>query len=90
MLPLLEGDLFAILQSVTGHTLADMPVRVKPGASCCVVLASGGYPQAYQTGREIFGLADAAALCTPDGAFLRLWPHRHGTDGFFAAVWQRR
>ena len=21
---------------------------------------------------------------------LRLWPHRHGTDGFFAAVWQKR
>jgi len=21
--------------------------------------------------------------------FLRLWPHRHGTDGFFAAVWER-
>jgi 16S rRNA (cytosine967-C5)-methyltransferase len=25
-----------------------------------------------------------------EGRFLRLWPHRHGTDGFFAAVWQRR
>ena len=24
------------------------------------------------------------------GDHLRLWPHRHGTDGFFAAVWQRR
>ena len=24
-----------------------------------------------------------------DGRFLRLWPHRHGTDGFFAAVWER-
>jgi 16S rRNA (cytosine967-C5)-methyltransferase len=24
------------------------------------------------------------------GRFLRLWPHRHGSDGFFAAVWQRR
>ncbi len=24
------------------------------------------------------------------GLYLRLWPHRHGTDGFFAAVWQRR
>ena len=24
------------------------------------------------------------------GSFLRLWPHRHGTDGFFAAVWQKR
>ncbi len=23
------------------------------------------------------------------GDFLRLWPHRHGTDGFFAAVWER-
>jgi 16S rRNA (cytosine967-C5)-methyltransferase len=30
----------------------------------------------------------AAALV--ESRFLRLWPHRHGTDGFFAAVWQRR
>ncbi|CAM5790685.1 RsmB/NOP family class I SAM-dependent RNA methyltransferase [Ottowia pentelensis] len=32
----------------------------------------------------------AASLCAGDGRFLRLWPHRHGTDGFFAAVWQRK
>ena len=25
-----------------------------------------------------------------EGGMLRLWPQRHGTDGFFAAVWQRR
>ena len=31
---------------------------------------------------------DPAALVA--GPFLRLWPHRHHTDGFFAAVWQRR
>jgi 16S rRNA (cytosine967-C5)-methyltransferase len=30
---------------------------------------------------------DASAL-TPDG-FVRTWPHRHGTDGFFAAAWVR-
>ena len=24
------------------------------------------------------------------GPYLRLWPHRHQMDGFFAAVWQRR
>lgn len=24
------------------------------------------------------------------GPYLRLWPHRHGTDGFFAAAWHRR
>lgn len=30
-------------------------------------------------------------LCTGEGGrYLRLWPHRHGTDGFFAAAWQRR
>jgi 16S rRNA (cytosine967-C5)-methyltransferase len=30
----------------------------------------------------------AEALCS--GTYLRLWPHRHATDGFFAAVWERR
>jgi 16S rRNA (cytosine967-C5)-methyltransferase len=34
------------------------------------------------------GVSHAVELCT-DGC-LRLWPHRHGTDGFFAAVWQRK
>jgi 16S rRNA (cytosine967-C5)-methyltransferase len=29
-----------------------------------------------------------ASLCVGD--YLRLWPHKHQTDGFFAAVWQRR
>jgi 16S rRNA (cytosine967-C5)-methyltransferase len=24
------------------------------------------------------------------GPYLRLWPHQHGTDGFFAAVWQKK
>ena len=33
-------------------------------------------------------VTDAESLCT--GPFLRLWPHRHGTDGFFAAVWIRK
>lgn len=33
-------------------------------------------------------VSEAARLV--EGANLRLWPHRHGTDGFFAAVWQRR
>jgi 16S rRNA (cytosine967-C5)-methyltransferase len=36
---------------------------------------------------------NAPSLCSggdDGGAFLRLWPHRHATDGFFAAVWQRK
>jgi len=32
----------------------------------------------------------ATGLVTGEnGQYLRLWPHRHGTDGFFAAVWQK-
>lgn len=32
-------------------------------------------------------VSQAASLCTADGLYLRLWPHLHATDGFFAAVW---
>jgi 16S rRNA (cytosine967-C5)-methyltransferase len=32
----------------------------------------------------------AAGLCTPGGEYLRLWPHRHATDGFFAAAWVKK
>jgi len=34
-------------------------------------------------------IAPAAELCSPDGRDLRLWPHRHGTDGFYAAAWEK-
>ncbi len=34
------------------------------------------------------GVANAETLV--QGSMLRLWPHRHGTDGFFAAVWERK
>jgi len=30
---------------------------------------------------------DAASLCSADGMYLRLWPHLHASDGFFAAAW---
>lgn len=33
---------------------------------------------------------DGAFAGTPAGRYLRLWPDLHGTDGFFAAVWQKR
>ncbi|MCX8517567.1 MAG: RsmB/NOP family class I SAM-dependent RNA methyltransferase [Rhodoferax sp.] len=38
-------------------------------------------------------VAEASSLCQggEDGQrYLRLWPHVHGTDGFFAAVWQKK
>lgn len=37
-------------------------------------------------------VANAQELCAggeDERLYLRLWPHRHGTDGFFAAIWTR-
>ena len=44
---------------------------------------------ALLTGLKVEG---AEGLCAgAEGArYLRLWPHRHATDGFFAAVWNRK
>ncbi|MBU3648838.1 MAG: RsmB/NOP family class I SAM-dependent RNA methyltransferase [Limnohabitans sp.] len=36
---------------------------------------------------EALQVPEAASLSTTDGQYLRLWPHSHGTDGFFAAAW---
>lgn len=60
VLPLLEGDLLDIMLAVRDERLADVPVKFRDGASCCVVLASSGYPGAYLTGYPIeFGTAES-------------------------------
>ena len=33
-------------------------------------------------------ISHAESLCSADGRFLRLSPHQHEADGFFAAIWQ--
>lgn len=58
VLPLLEGDLLEIMQATTNGTLAGVPVKWKDAYAACVVLASGGYPQTYESGKRITGLVD--------------------------------
>ena len=53
VLPLLVSDLLEIMLAVRGGTLREDIVRFREGAACCVVLASEGYPQKYETGFEI-------------------------------------
>ncbi len=53
VLPLLETDLFEIMLAVEEERLSEVPVRLKSGAACCVVMASRGYPTGYHTGFEI-------------------------------------
>lgn len=53
VLPLLVSDLLEIMLAVRGGTLREDMVRFCEGAACCVVLASEGYPQKYETGFKI-------------------------------------
>lgn len=57
VLPLLESDLLAVMQATTNGTLAGLDVRFSKKSAACVVLASGGYPQHYEKGKPIGGLA---------------------------------
>ena len=58
VLPLLESDLLKVMTACTEGTLADTEVRFSDGAAACVILASGGYPVAYEKGKPITGLVD--------------------------------
>ena len=56
VLPMLETDLLDIMEAVENQKLGDLPIQWKKGACACVILASGGYPGKYETGKEITGL----------------------------------
>lgn len=54
-----DFDLAEVLGDVAAGNLIASKLRWKPGASACVVLASGGYPGKFETGKPIDGLASA-------------------------------
>lgn len=59
VLPLLEGDLYALFESAAEGRLNPEAVQVKPGYALTVVAASEGYPGPYPKGRPIEGLEAA-------------------------------
>ena len=53
VLPLLKTDLLTIMQAVEEERLSELKIEWSSGAAACVILASGGYPLAYEKGKEI-------------------------------------
>ena len=53
VLPLLESDLLTVMKATTNGTLCDCEVKFKNGAAACVVMASYGYPQKYESGFDL-------------------------------------
>jgi phosphoribosylamine--glycine ligase len=58
----LKGDLVEVLEAVIDNRLADATLEWDPRPAVCVVMASGGYPDKYEKGREITGLDRAARM----------------------------
>ena len=53
VLPLLKTDLLTIMQAVENETLSEIAAEWRDGRAACVILASGGYPEHYETGKPI-------------------------------------
>jgi 16S rRNA (cytosine967-C5)-methyltransferase len=74
---------------------------VKPGgrlvyATCSILRAENdAVADAFHASHPQFrplsaaGLLAAQRIALDTGERLRLWPHLHGTDGFFAAIFER-
>ena len=53
VLPLMDSDLVTVMQAVAAGKLHETEVKWKDSAACCVVMASKGYPTAYEKGFQI-------------------------------------
>lgn len=53
VLPLLKSDLLDIMLECENGTLKEESVKFADKSACCVVMASDGYPEKYDTGFEI-------------------------------------
>jgi len=61
VVPLIDGDLAELLSSASTGSLRSDAAGLHPASAVCVVMASRGYPDAYETGKVITGLESANA-----------------------------
>jgi 16S rRNA (cytosine967-C5)-methyltransferase len=96
----------AELTAKQGAILASAARLLKPGGrlvyATCSLLAQENEAvcDAFADAQPALEKCDAAALLRDlgvsgaerlsSGGNLRLWPHLHSTDGFFAAIWQKQ
>lgn len=56
VLPRMESDLVDVFEALTQGKLSSFPLSWSDNAAVCVVIASGGYPGSYESGKEITGI----------------------------------
>ena len=82
VLPRMKNDLFEVFEACIDGTLDQVELEFEDNAAVCVVLASGGYPKAYEKGLPISGID--AAEADPDITVFHAGTRREG-DRFVTA-----
>ena len=78
ILPMIDDDVSPLLMSAASGELATPHVSLDPRPRVGIVLASGGYPDTYDTGKVIHGVEDAEAI--PDVHVFHSGTARRGSD----------
>jgi len=90
-----DPSTFASLPALQLRILERAAGHVRPGGRLIYATCTLRHEEneevdrAFGARRNDFTPGDALPGHSGDEGFLRLWPHRHGTDGFFAAAWER-
>ncbi len=58
VIPRIKSDLVALFEAVATEKLADFDLSIDERTAATVVVVSGGYPEAFEKGKEILGLDD--------------------------------
>jgi phosphoribosylamine--glycine ligase len=56
VIPRLKSDLLDLFEGVASNTLSERDVQFDERSAATVMMVSGGYPEAYKTGKVIYGL----------------------------------
>ncbi|PRY16342.1 phosphoribosylamine--glycine ligase [Pontibacter ummariensis] len=57
ILPRIKSDLFELFRALHEHKLGEFKLEIDPRTATTVFLVSGGYPEGFEKGKEISGLA---------------------------------
>ena len=58
VIPRIKNDLVSLFEATVNKTLSNIKLEIDPRTATTVMSVSGGYPEAYKKGHEIFGIRD--------------------------------
>ncbi|MFT5580953.1 MAG: phosphoribosylamine--glycine ligase [Lentimonas sp.] len=60
VIPRLKSDLLDLFEGVASNTLSERDVQFDERSVATVMMVSGGYPEAYESGKQIYGLSSVS------------------------------